>query len=35
MISGNGNDACRLRAVHARTRNLLAVVDEAVAAFAE
>ena len=35
MISADGNDACRLRAVHARTHNLLAVVDEAVAAFAQ
>ncbi|MBC7204990.1 MAG: glutamate--cysteine ligase [Methyloversatilis sp.] len=35
MVRGGGNDATRLRAVHARTRNLLAVVDDAVAAFAQ
>lgn len=34
MVAGGRNDACRLRAVHARTGNLLAVVDHAVEAFA-
>jgi carboxylate-amine ligase len=35
MVNGGGNDASRLRAVHARSRNLLAVVDDAVAAFSQ
>jgi carboxylate-amine ligase len=35
MVNGGGNDASRLRAVHVRSRNLLAVVDDAVAAFRE
>ncbi|MBL8477175.1 MAG: glutamate--cysteine ligase [Methyloversatilis sp.] len=35
MVRGGGNDSTRLRAVHARSRNLLAVVDDAVAAFAQ
>ncbi|MBU0600920.1 MAG: glutamate--cysteine ligase [Gammaproteobacteria bacterium] len=35
MLDHGGNDATRLRAVHARTRNLLAVVDDAVAGFSE
>lgn len=34
MVAAGRNDACRLRAVHARSGNLLAVVDHAVEAFA-
>ncbi|WP_018410414.1 YbdK family carboxylate-amine ligase [Methyloversatilis thermotolerans] len=33
MVKRDGNDACRLRGVHARTGSLLAVVDAAVADF--